>query len=90
MEKKLELSAKELAGLDFIIANKQEDADFIGGIAKVAIDVAKVAAAVAQVAAVVGGRVNIQDSNPEQTLIAASNATLQELIDVRNRSIKGS
>ena len=87
MANKVELSASQLASLDLLIANKQENADFLGDIAKVVVQAAQVVVATAAAVAAVGGAQDLADNSVESALTVAKNASLDDLVTLRNNAI---
>lgn len=87
MENKIELSATELASLDLLIAQKKESPDFITDVANAVVATAGAVVATAAAVAAVGGAYNLADDSVESALTVAKNATLDELLSLRNNSI---
>ena len=87
MPNQIELTASQLASLDLLIANKQENEFFIDKIAQVVVQAAQVVVATAAAVAAVGGTQAVEEGNVESALMVANNASLDDLVALRNKAI---
>ena len=88
MPSKIELTAAQLAGLDLVIAKKQEDPNWLAGEAVMPFDnIAKATTALLAAVALVGANRNIASHDTKGALTAIKNASLAELLEIRKNAI---
>jgi len=88
MPNNVELTATELATLDLLIAQKQENPDFITDVANAVKDIGQAVLVTAAAVAAIGGAHNIADNDVKGALNIAKNASLDELIELRKNALK--
>lgn len=87
MPNKIELTAAQLAGLDLIIAKKQEDPDWLAETVMPFDNIAKATTALLAAVALVGASQNIAAHDTKGALTAIKNASLAELLEIRKNAI---